>query len=116
METQEMVEQFALDMDAKIDGTRFQDDVYVAPVALIRLLGKPRKSDGYKVSGEYRFVDRETGDAVDLYDWKQTTLYSKAWGVSPEELWASIGPLAFHIGARSSDVAVRFKRWLLSVV
>lgn len=105
---------FALDNDANACGTHRQAVVDVAPASLVGIFGEPGEGDGYKVSGEYKFVDNE-GNVFTVYDYKATTLYdAEAW-FRPSLLWASTEPFEFHIGAESGDVKA-FVAWLESKV
>ena len=82
-------------------GGSLQGSCRVSPARLVEVFGEPSESDGYKVSGEFTFIDRETGESFTLYDWKSTTLYDYAGepGVpTPAEFWASSEQYEFHIG------------------
>ena len=100
---------FQLDFNANINGTCRQSEINVAPARLIELFGEPGESDGYKVSGEYVFVN-EAGDVFTLYDWKYTTLYNPEYGVHPELFWGGTKPVQFNIGGNGN--AADFVKWL----
>lgn len=90
-------------------GGSLQGECTISPARLVEVFGKPDESDGYKVSGEFTFINRENGESFTLYDWKSTTLYD--WdgepGVpTPEEFWASTEQYLFHIGGPgNTDIA-----------
>jgi len=112
---------FKLKNDARVEGIHYlQGHIEIAPRDLVRAFGPPALSDGYKVSGEYRFVNKD-GDVFTLYDWKSTSLYDDGLlfppedgvGVlmTPEIFWSSGQPYRFHIGAGGpSD---EFEQWLV---
>lgn len=82
-------------------GGSLQGYCSISPARLVEVFGRPGDGDDYKVSGEFTFVDSETGEFFTLYDWKHTTLYDYAGepGVpTPEEFWGSTYQYEFHIG------------------
>lgn len=104
METQEFIQVKTGEMSS------LQGHIDVAPVTLIKLFGKPERSDSYKVSGEYIFTNYD-GKVVRLYDWKSTNLYDSDCQ-TPEEFWAQINAIEFHVGAVSKKEADEFIKWL----
>lgn len=74
--------------------------IEASPAELVRLFGKPLKSDGYKTSGEYLFkiFDRY----ITVYDWKQTNLYDERYQ-SPKDFWASEERVILHVGSQDSS-------------
>jgi hypothetical protein len=91
-------------------GGSLQGECLISPARLVEVFGEPDSADDYKVSGEFTFVDRETGEHFTLYDWKHTTLYDYNGepGVpTPAEFWASTEQYPFHIGGKpgKTDVA-----------
>ena len=65
----------------------------------MRLFGKPVKSDGYKVSGEYLFKIEDR--YITLYDWKETSLYDHVLP-SPKDYWANEERVIFNVGSQDN--------------
>lgn len=86
-------------------GGSLQGECLISPAKLVEAFGQPGEADGYKVSGEYVFIDPDNGDSFTLYDWKYTTLYDSE-GVRPSDFWASTEPYRFHIGGRTGTCDV----------
>ena len=87
-------------------GGSLQGYATVSPAKLVEIFGKPSEADGYKVSGQYTFVNPDNGEAFTVYDWKSTNLYDDSEDPSPEEFWASTVPYDFHIGGSgNTDIA-----------
>jgi hypothetical protein len=84
------------------------DEIEVAPVFVVRRFGSPTKGDGYKVSGEYIFVDLN-GKPFIVHDWKSTSLWDKHFP-DPEEFWASFDPVELSISSHDLDTE-EFKSW-----
>ncbi len=101
---------FKLDMDGDHRGTSLRGYVNVVPAELVKRFGKPKESDGYKVSGEYLFVD-EDGNVFTVYDWKDTNLYDDPNAQTPAKLWGRTDSYQFHIGGCSGDF-IAFGDWL----
>lgn len=76
--------------------------IEASPAELVRLFGKPCKSDGYKVSGEYLFKiwDRY----ITLYDWKQTSLYDDRYP-NPKDFWKNEERVILNVGSHGTDDA-----------
>lgn len=107
------------EMNNLSEGTSLIGYMDLSPTKLIKNFGEPFESDGYKVSGEYVFVNRY--GVVTLYDWKMTKLYDQYNDFTPEELWAQERPLNFHIGGKltiendffeEGDLLKQFKGYL----
>lgn len=71
--------------------------VEASPAELVRLFGKPLKSDEYKTSGEFLFkiYDRY----ITLYDWKMTSLYDDSLP-SPADYWANEERVILNVGSQ----------------
>lgn len=82
-------------------GTSLQGYVSIAPARLVEIFGEPDESDGYKVSGEYRF--ELNGETFTLYDWKNTDLYEPGYGC-PDAFWKSTNPYNFHVGGAGKSM------------
>jgi hypothetical protein len=107
---------FRPDLTANIAGTHGLGSIDLPPKALVDRFGPPRPFDGYKVSGEYRFVD-DAGRVYTLYDYKLTTLYGDpALGYppmpTPAEFWADDRPHSLSIGGTDDCDVPAFKVWL----
>jgi hypothetical protein len=103
------VSHYRLDHTADIDGTSLLVEVELIPTALVHRFGLPSPADGYKVSGEYTFVD----DAVHVftvYDWKSTSLYARELP-TPEEFWSFEESMEFSIGGHEGPFE-EFVAWL----
>lgn len=76
--------------------------IEASPAELVRLFGKPLKSDGYKVSGEYLFKiwDRY----ITLYDWKVTSLYDDRYP-RPQDFWKNEERVILNVGSHGTDDA-----------
>ena len=80
------------------DGTSgTSSQLRIAPTTLRRLFGEPDNSDGYKVSGEYEFINDE-GHVFTVYDWKSTSLYDDCYP-NPSDIWMSDKPFCFRVGS-----------------
>ena len=95
-----------------LNGSSFMTTVDISPDVLHSRFGEPDPSDGYKTSMEWAFEDEE-GNAVSLYDWKSTSLYSPELPL-PGTVRNSDLPHRFHIGGKNYEVAHKFADWLLS--
>ena len=73
--------------------------IEASPAELVRLFGKPVKSDGYKVSGEYLFKIEDR--YITLYDWKETSLYDHVLP-SPKDYWANEERVIFNVGSQDN--------------
>jgi hypothetical protein len=93
----------AFDKAIEKDGvgyTSLVGHIEASPTELIRLFGKPLKSDEYKTSGEFLFkiYDRY----ITLYDWKATSLYDDS-RPSPADYWAKEERVIFNVGSHGSQ-------------
>jgi len=95
--------------DVDLDGITIMGEVTAAPAAVVRLFGPPSPGDGYKISGEYAFVN-DGGEAFVLHDWMYTNLCSED-GPTPEEFWAIKEPLELSISSLDLDTA-EFAKWV----
>jgi hypothetical protein len=84
-----------------------------SPAELVRLFGKPLKSDGYKTSGEFLFkiYDRY----ITLYDWKQTSLYDDRCP-NPKDFWTNEERVIFNVGSHGTDDAGHTVYLLLDLI
>ena len=73
--------------------------IEASPAERVRLFGKPVKSDGYKVSGEYLFKIEDR--YITLYDWKETSLYDHVLP-SPKDYWANEERVIFNVGSQDN--------------
>jgi hypothetical protein len=76
---------------------------------IVKRFGAPRGGDGYKVSGEYIFLDQ--GQPFVVHDWKSTKLWDPDL-FTPEEFWSSREPMELNISSRDLDTT-EFERWFL---
>lgn len=90
-------------------GTFRVGDILVSPSDLILLFGKPGKSDGYKISGEYSFHNVTTGAVFTIYDWKCTSLYDSDCP-NPEDFWSRAQLITFNIGGNDKGNIEEFKQ------
>jgi hypothetical protein len=73
--------------------------IEASPAELVRLFGKPCKSDEYKVSGEYLFKIEDR--YITLYDWKETSLYDPVLP-SPKDYWANEERVILNVGSQNN--------------
>ena len=95
--------------EAELDGITIMGEVSVAPAAVARRFGPPAPGEGYKISGEYAFLN-ERNEAFVLHDWLSTKLYHPE-GPDPEKFWAREEPTSLSISSLDLDVA-EFSAWL----
>lgn len=100
---------YRVSMD-KANGTSLKTHIEATWQELQLLLGNSSESDGYKVSGEWAFINRE-GDVVTIYDWKATSLYDEDLP-TPEEFRAQGYPSTFSIGGHTAVAAETFRHEL----
>lgn len=77
-----------------------QGDIDLIPSKLVEAFGEGDEGDGYKVTGEFCFSNKETGHFFYIYDWKMTSNYDD-YGVSPYQFWKTKHPVTFNIGGKS---------------
>jgi hypothetical protein len=82
----------------------------VPPAIIVKRFGPPGAGDGYKISGQYVFVDTN-GEPFVVHDWKSTTLWDGGLG-TPEDFWASEEPQEMTVSTRDLDTEV-FVAWFL---
>ena len=82
---------------------------------IVNAIGEPEESDGYKVSGEWYFLNEETGAVFTLYDWKSTSLYSDDLP-SVGEFRSYTGNVQFNIGGTGNDDVDDFKQKLIAQI
>jgi hypothetical protein len=95
--------------DVDLDGITIMGEVTAAPASIVKLFGPPSPGDGYKISGEYAFVNHR-GQAFVLHDWLCTSLYDSS-GPTPELFWASGDPFEFSVSSMDLDIS-EFAAWL----
>ena len=99
--------------DAELDGITIMGETTLVPADVVKRFGKPAPGDGYKISGEYAFLN-EQNEAFVFHDWLSTNLiYDTA--PSPEQFWAGTSPVQLSISSMDLDVAA-FAEWLRSEV
>jgi hypothetical protein len=109
---------FSLNPDADIDGTHNIGQIILVAQQLVDRFGPPEESDGYKVSGTYKFEDAQ-GNVYTVYDWKETSLFKdgleegeESDAPTPEEFWGNENPTTLQIGGREDSDVKAFKNWL----
>ena len=89
-------------------GIRIVREVEAAPGMVVRRFGAPSEGDGFKVSGEYVFVNQQ-GEPFVVHDWKSTNLWDESFP-TPEGFWRNEEPVELCIGSRDLETA-EFERW-----
>lgn len=102
------------DMD-NVDGTSRMGEMNVKYKDLILAFGQPQESDGYKVSGEWVFIEDESGEVFTIYDWKMTELYDSD-GLSVDELRTQDKVVTVNIGGNHKGDVERFKCLILAQI
>lgn len=103
---------FKLSAEANRMMTSLQAEFPASFKKLQETFGAPNvEGDDYKVSTEWNFED-EKGEAVTLYDYKATKLYSDEDDYPSVEEFRSLPCYDWHIGARNEEVATRFIQYL----
>lgn len=97
------------------DGTSRMGEIKVCYKDLILAFGEPMESDGHKVSGEWIFVDEESGECFTLYDWKMTDLYDSS-GMSVEALRTTNKAHIINIGGNHKGDVESFKQLVLAQI
>lgn len=103
----------AFDKAMEKDGAGFTSRVghiEASPAELIRLFGKPLKSDGYKTSGEFLFKIHDR--YITLYDWKSTSLYDNSLP-SPKDFWANEERVILNVGSSRGTNDLGYTVYLL---
>ena len=101
---------FQLSPSSDTTGITEMGEVEVSPALIAKLFGFPAKGDGYKVSGEYVFVD-SNGNPFVVHDWKCTSLWDNNFP-TPEKFWTSVEPAELSISSPDLDTQ-EFQRWFL---
>lgn len=97
------------------NGTSLMGYITVKYSDLVLAFGEPMESDGYKVSGEWIFIEEESGEVFTIYDWKSTDLYDSDLK-SVEEFRALKTKVQFNIGGNHKGSVERFKSLLLKQI
>lgn len=100
---------FKLDQNADVNGTCLIGQVRVSMPKMIRLFGLPKECDGYKVSGEWVFIN-DSRDVFTVYDWKMTNLYDKCT-TTVEEL-RNNKDVVLNVGGCYGANVSYFQEWL----
>jgi hypothetical protein len=101
---------FKLSPSTDTTGITEMGEVEVPPALVVRRFGAPSEGDGYKVSGEFVFVDRN-GEPFVVHDWKATSFWDERFP-SAEDFWASEEPEELSVSTRDLDTA-EFEQWFL---
>lgn len=101
---------FHLAPNADINGTHKVGEICIRFLDLVTLFGMPEESDGYKVSGEWRFV-ADDGRIFTIYDWKETSLYDSDLP-SVEEFRENPNPQMFSVGGHKVEGSADFIKWI----
>jgi len=99
--------------ELRLDGATIVATVPIAPAILIQHFGEPSPGDGYKISGEFVFIN-DGGDVFALHDWLSTTLYTNS-GRTPAEFWASTEEMELHVSSADKD-GTGFLEWLANQI
>ena len=106
----ERTEMFRIDTEANTIGVTGMSEVEVPPALVVRRFGQPSPGDGFKVSGQYVFVD-DKGQTFLVHDWKATNLWDPSFP-GPEEYWSGRVPDELTISTKDVDPAL-FLQWFL---
>jgi len=101
---------FKLSRSADTTGITEMGEVEVSPAEIVRRFGAPSGVDGYKISGEYVFVDKK-GQPFVVHDWKSTNLWDHSFP-TPEEFWSSEEPPELSVSSRDLETN-EFEMWFL---
>ena len=82
---------------------------------LVLAFGEPEESDDHKVSGEWVFVEEESGEVFTIYDWKSTNLYDSEYP-SVERFRNCNHEVQFNIGGNHKGSVERFKSLILKQI
>lgn len=99
--------------DLRLDGATITAATLIAPALVVQRFGAPCQGDGYKISGEFAFINVE-GDAFILHDWLSTSLYTGA-EPTPEQFWASTEEYELSVSSLDLD-CTEFLEWLANKV
>lgn len=101
---------FKVNKKADVNGTYLNGYICASYDELVTLFGTPCKSDGYKSSGEWRFVDDNGKAAYTIYDWKSTRLYDNDQTLPTVKEFRQLKNQIFNIGGRGN--IEYFQYWL----
>ena len=101
---------FHLTPNADINGTHKIGEIHIRFLDLVTMFGMPEESDGYKVSGEWRFTS-DSGKVFTIYDWKRTHLYDSSLP-SVEEFREYPEAQQFSVGGHEMAGIGDFVRWV----
>lgn len=87
-------EKYVVDNSVSSIGTHYCDEMELDYNKMVRLFGPPTESDGFKISTEWHFVDKQ-GLVYTVYDYKMTVLYSKSLP-SVDEFRSKPRPLSYR--------------------
>lgn len=106
---------YCLYTNADARGTSPQQYVKGSYADLVRVFGEPNSDvDGYEVSTEWVLRNTQTNEVVTLYDYKATNLYDHDYPSVAE--FRAQPYYAWHVGAKSKEIAREFVKWLLTQV
>lgn len=88
-------------------------EVALAPATVVKRFGDPSPGDGYKISGEYAFLN-DRGEAFVLRDWLSTNLIDET-APSPEQFWARTDPVELSVSSLDLEIT-ESAEWLRSEV
>jgi hypothetical protein len=103
------------DHPAMGNGTSRMGEMQVSYKDLVLAFGEPMESDGYKVSGEWIFIDEDNGEVFTIYDWKSTNLYDSD-APSVETFRSLNHPVTFNIGGNHKGSVEEFKSLILTQI
>jgi hypothetical protein len=102
---------FKFDPSADTVGVTGMGELEVPPALVVRRFGPPAAGDGFKISGEYVFVN-DSGEPFVVHDWKATNLWDDDFP-APEQYWAMTHPDELTISTRDIDTR-EFQEWFLA--
>lgn len=95
--------------ESRLDGATIMATAPISPALLVQRFGEPNSGDGYKISGEFVFIN-DCREVFALHDWLSTTLYTES-GLTPAEFWASTEEHDFCVSSLDLD-CTDFLEWL----
>lgn len=99
--------------DLRLDGATVTAATSIAPALIVQRFGTPCQGDGYKISGEFAFINDED-NAFILHDWLSTSLYTGS-EPTPEQFWASLEEYELRVSSLDLD-CTEFLEWLANEV
>jgi len=97
------------------EGTSGMGNIEVKYKDLVLAFGEPMESDEFKVSGEWIFLEEESGEVFTIYDWKSTNLYDSDLP-SVEKFRNLNHAVEFNIGGNHKGSIERFKSLILKQI